>query len=424
MQRSLAMGLGLTLAVPLVAFPLWISVYSKDLADAGDADLAVEAAEVADGANAWSHLERASQLARLPEGDAFGEVVDYARGDRTDPTLVESLVKKNARAFKELEAAVDSPELVYPSRGSGDTLGAAVRLAVLARAEGRRLTKAGDVPGALAQDYFALRLGKRLADAHNPGVVEMMSALMAERSALAGLADTVFAQSLDAEQVAAAVRELDAARIPAERWARSWAVMYQWHKEGLLAFKASADGLEGVRPDAFIRPMHKYVSTYTYQPVRTASYYAADAREWQRRYSAPCTKETSLDLHHASRERVARGALRGNFVGEYIHEIDSLGLPIWNARRCHIETLNSLVRTQLAMRAYHRDRHAVPESLESLVPEYLPAVPVDAFGGAPLRFNRPNRVLYSIGGDFRDDSGRSQRRSEDTAEPSVSVAFD
>lgn len=57
----------------------------------------------------------------------------------------------------------------------------------------------------------------------------------------------------------------------------------------------------------------------------------------------------------------------------------------------------------------HRARSgAWPDSLEVLVPEFLPAVPADVYDGAPLRYalreGRP--LLWSVGADRIDDDGR------------------
>ena len=62
-------------------------------------------------------------------------------------------------------------------------------------------------------------------------------------------------------------------------------------------------------------------------------------------------------------------------------------------------------RLLLAARAYLLERGVLPESLEDLVPRYLPEIPIDAFDGKPFKYSRKKGVLYSIGGDLIDDGG-------------------
>jgi hypothetical protein len=49
-----------------------------------------------------------------------------------------------------------------------------------------------------------------------------------------------------------------------------------------------------------------------------------------------------------------------------------------------------------------------PETLNEMVPEFSPAVPIDPYDGKPLRYH-PNAdgtyLLYSVGEDGKDDGG-------------------
>ena len=72
-------------------------------------------------------------------------------------------------------------------------------------------------------------------------------------------------------------------------------------------------------------------------------------------------------------------------------------------------TLNRLLETQLALRAYKCDHGAYPNSLSELAPAYLTRVPEDPFSNhAPLIYRRDGKryTLYSIGFDAKDDGGK------------------
>jgi hypothetical protein len=76
--------------------------------------------------------------------------------------------------------------------------------------------------------------------------------------------------------------------------------------------------------------------------------------------------------------------------------------------RCMAET--RMAATALAIKWYQADHHGrAPQSLEELVPKYLPSVPADPFAtrGTPLRFLPPARGLavYSVGENMKDDGG-------------------
>jgi hypothetical protein len=66
----------------------------------------------------------------------------------------------------------------------------------------------------------------------------------------------------------------------------------------------------------------------------------------------------------------------------------------------------------LAAERYRLKRGKWPASLYDLLPEFLPAVPLDPFDGALLRYRLVEHgvVVYSGGPDGKDDGGRLQRR--------------
>lgn len=107
---------------------------------------------------------------------------------------------------------------------------------------------------------------------------------------------------------------------------------------------------------------------------------------------------------------------------------NALGLRFWHAKdrlldalvrftclqECHVSGLRLL----LACRAHEDATGRMPETLASLVPDYLPAVPRDPFDGAPFRYSAERRLLYSIGENLVDDGGvdgrkQGRRRAKD-----------
>lgn len=70
----------------------------------------------------------------------------------------------------------------------------------------------------------------------------------------------------------------------------------------------------------------------------------------------------------------------------------------------------------LAIKAYEKEHGVPPETLDQLVPDYLPAVPADPFGGAPFHYLRNNVpgvppeawAVYSVGTDLIDSRGSAR----------------
>lgn len=70
----------------------------------------------------------------------------------------------------------------------------------------------------------------------------------------------------------------------------------------------------------------------------------------------------------------------------------------------------NLVATALALRWYEVERGTLPDSLEALVPTYLPHVPTDplAAGAPALRYSDKRGIVWSVGEDATDDGGEGE----------------
>jgi hypothetical protein len=78
------------------------------------------------------------------------------------------------------------------------------------------------------------------------------------------------------------------------------------------------------------------------------------------------------------------------------------------SKAMRVETERSLVLCAIALKRYSLKYHKPPASLEALVPEFLPTVPVDYMDGKPVRYRlkaEGNFLLYSVGADGEDDGG-------------------
>jgi len=86
--------------------------------------------------------------------------------------------------------------------------------------------------------------------------------------------------------------------------------------------------------------------------------------------------------------------------------MDTLARVVNRAMR--METERSIVLAAIGIKRYTLRHGRAPETLSALVPEYLPAVPIDYMDGKPVRYRlNPDgsTVLYSVGEDGTDGDG-------------------
>ena len=95
-----------------------------------------------------------------------------------------------------------------------------------------------------------------------------------------------------------------------------------------------------------------------------------------------------------------------NFHTMISEDIPSLGVLI--RRVMDAEVAQKVVTTAIALKRYQLKHGNYPLDLDTLVPEFLPAVPLDSVDGNPLRYRlNPNGtyLLYSVGPNGKDDGG-------------------
>ncbi|MCB1229775.1 MAG: hypothetical protein KDN19_05895 [Verrucomicrobiae bacterium] len=76
------------------------------------------------------------------------------------------------------------------------------------------------------------------------------------------------------------------------------------------------------------------------------------------------------------------------------------------ARRTSVlEARSRMLSVLVAVLRWKKDHGAFPHGLGSLVPAYLPAIPLDPFDGELIRYDPARRLIYSVGTDQADDGG-------------------
>lgn len=104
------------------------------------------------------------------------------------------------------------------------------------------------------------------------------------------------------------------------------------------------------------------------------------------------------DLGEPSRQFLLARGLGGSYAISYMRRLFTA------------ESQRRIVVTAIALCRFERQRGSSPVDLSALVPEFLPAVPLDPMDGQPLRYLKAKGgrlVPYSIGDDGVDGGGNS-----------------
>lgn len=139
---------------------------------------------------------------------------------------------------------------------------------------------------------------------------------------------------------------------------------------------------------------------------------AAAKRPWQRQ-PGELELDTEVEQLHAST------------LGRARYPLIALLMPALSKAALHkdlADVRRDAAITTIALAHYHADHQRYPQTLAELLPDYLPALPIDPVDGQPLRYllTPQGPILYSLGFDKDDDQGHAPA-NPDLAQPLVST---
>jgi RNA polymerase sigma factor (sigma-70 family) len=332
--------------------------------------------------NAFDYFNRAGDMVKGYNGDDSITM-------NTDPAADAALVAQNKKALNIVRAGFafpyNPPEVHYDT-----TLPYLVEYRTLARmlvVEGKVRAHSGDLAGAASSDLDAIQLGETVPNRS----VLIFSLIGYACNALGRRAIWANLQNLTAGQAEAVEQRLiaiDSRRVPfsqalqaEETSARTWPWTPEQasQRDSYLAYLGQwaqiVDTPYGVRP------------SLPAQPIATA----------------PLTAEQKRALSNGE------NPLGTNATVAAI-EMDNPGFSkVWYRSDLDEVRTEELV-TALALQSYHVDKGTYPNSLQDLVPGYMPDLPRDLFDqNDTLRYSRTGSsyLLYSVGPDGVDNGGQA-----------------
>ena len=423
MSRPPRAALGLLLALLLLPLSCWIALHRGDAPAPDDGDLRLDLPIAASDENGYLRFAAAADAARLPHDEAtWRRFHAFRAGETWEPDWISALVAENAAATALLRAGVASPAFAFPQEGPqrlGDarlhTLFLGQQLVALSGAQSRIALRDGRTRDALELASLGLQAGRRLSAADNVDLFGIYMASAFQTLSLLDLEHAARASRVAPEMARSLGALLESSRWRPSDWQRVWAFEYARVRAELGALDPALAGW----------PSLLLPNAYRWQPNRTASAIADLYREQTGKSAQSCADA------HLARDGELRIASLGSASAFAPNALGRLVIGQLRARnydriqhnRCQFETQVSLVEVMIAAKAYSDSEGALPERLEDLVPRYLDALPLDRYDGAPLRYARAARAVYSVGEDFTDAGGGASRGLFDPHEPGLSLAF-
>jgi hypothetical protein len=382
-----------------------VAIRSRDIPAPNDADLMLKVADVAPDENGYVLLEALIAKLDVPlDNDFEAHLIRVLREGEEPEARVATVLKTNRGVLADVAMVVASPSFQYPERSIQEMH--SIRYLLLAKllaVQAYDHARHGRTGAALQSGVTAIGLGHRVQNAQRAALVDMMIGLSMSNFGAQGLRKALPFLRVSAEGARRAAEALVSYRSNSGGWARVWSFEYQFGKNILASTKLESDANP---PVVSWNSLNLLPRAYTFQPNRTQDWLATHYRGYQHDSTLPCARLEAAPQEPSDWQRL-RSTLDRNGVASVIFRSIS-NLRRFHDRRCLADTDLAATATLLGLRAHQVEHHQLAESLDELVPAYLPSLPHDGFDDAPLRYSKTTRRLYCRGSDGIDHGGRDE----------------
>jgi hypothetical protein len=363
-----------------------------------DLDLNVTRKAVPDAANGVKQLELAAAELWWPE-NLRKPLNDLAQGTNWDAGFALTVLSSNTAALGAIDAALQSPDFQVPEYQFGnasDYLSDWKELAQLANVRIYATFKAGQEREAFAKAFDLIRLANRMQAGNGP-ILDYLVGTAVKNIALTTVRNLTISTLLRPEELTTLAIELPRGAENFGALSNALKVEYQAQKQYAVDLReGKITGASGVSSVGMrLLPI--------FNIHRTQNKYAEHTRKLLQALPHPYLIGQPTVTN--ARPGMTRMVLSGNVVGEVIYHMTTPAIDgvVRQKSAEHLQIQASA--TMLALKAYQLTYGRRPAELKELVPQFLPALPVDDFDGKPLRYHAEKKLLYSVGKDGKDDGG-------------------
>lgn len=421
----------------LFSISLFNIFFGRDIPPIDDSDLWLSKIEIPKEENAFYYFEKVGQKLYLPEekADLFEEIVE---GEKWDSEFAEELIKNNEEAFAYFEKALElpyfqGPELQEPKNFGLETIvHSIVKLRNLARLNSLKanyLLRQSKEKEALDLIVKTIKMGQMIEDSPHPLSIDYLVGMTIKNIGLQSLRAMIPHLTLSPEILKNYVIELEQFKANEEGLIRAMKMEYI----GITNTKSKIDaafvgGLSkeeleklGLKKTSFeINAASKL--NYLYKPNQTQRMFTEYYRNFINNANKDCSEIRLPEVQRLTPDSKIKMLFTENVVGKILHDIIAGGYSNFLVRKC-LEDFSVIgTQTLMAIKAYQTKTGRIPISLTELVPEYLPEIPKDPFGGT-IKYSPEKKIIYSLGKDLKDSGGSEGKNWETMEDPTFKIEF-
>ena len=392
-----------------IAFVLlygFLMVRSSIPVTVNDKELQFPRASIPAGSNAFVVLQTAASHVWWPDKQS-ARLYDLTSDTNWDDVLAGTVLASNREALAGWDAAAKLPDFQVPESNFNDLapyLSDWKKLAQVAVVRENVLLHNGQDKEAFDQILDHVQLGQRMQNAHGP-LIDYLVGTAVHGMGLIQMQRRVGRTHLTPDQLKDYIRQpgLNSDE-EGTAFANTIKAEYQF-QIGYLDAMRQGKMTNSDSGGYYLRPM-RWLPLFNFSQTK-ALFAEEDNRLVQ---AAPHHfNETKLPDPDLRRPGIVSMLSSGNWTGQILFHMTMPAIIPSLAVKSRGDTQLQATRVILALRAYQLTHGNLPSDLNTLVPEFLDAVPADDFDGQPLRYAPDRKIVYSVGQNLKDDGGDDSR---------------
>ena len=404
---ALAVGVACCVLLMSVLGTALLLKFGSDSQTVNDSDLIAKRPVIADSDNAFILIQKATQAFYRPASPNSTPARNFLYGKDYDKEALKTFFKRNETVFNMLRMALKKPAFQEPEitsiNGSMPYLSSIRFMALGLAAKSRWERSHNHITQAMDDSLVIVGVGDRFAE--NPEC--LISYLVGVATLEIGLNEV---ESLVKDPRIPTAEQEKARVMLNELTLNTQGIKRAFKKEYQFASKICDDIATGkiadyTEVDAKIARMPKF---YIFQPKKTkqlmADYYRSLINQADV-CAAEYAPSSFPDDFKSWEDHKLTTAVKPNVVGKILLGLLLPAVDRAHMRHCAMEADISGVKLMTALALFERQKGHLPQTLDALVPDLIPAVPRDPFDGKPFRYIPEKRRVYSVGRNLTDDGG-------------------
>ena len=420
------------------ALPRMLSLFfSHDEQKIGNSDLLLHKVSIPDRNNGYFSVSKITdESVYLPDSNKSFDVdyTNYEKPVSWNQSLVDSVLLRNAQPLAALsDAASESyfqfPKYADPANLKADMelypLNALRRLTRLQAVKALSLARQGKGSEALAEAAKLTVLGHHIIVGHN-SLIGSLVGVATQRLGSETILQILQMSNPGKGALLNTLKKVEESSNTKEGYKDAFRFEYTYTLNSIdesvnAKLQEEIDAM--AREGAITHAVAKYAKHgYYYKPNQTKDLYTELYARQLSFIGEQCVVGPDPELEH----RRAVGwklVFTENAVGKLLFSATGLSLGSVIAKQCQNDLALNVAKAELGLYVYKIDHGVVPASLDKIVPDYMPALPIDPYNKQPLHYNVKEKLLYSVG-EKKQDVGGSVGDAWSTMEnPSFRFSF-